>query len=98
MPDFAEMRAITFVDTIVSHGPITTQTLFHELVHVVQYDKLGLTEFAARYVKGFLKCGSYEGIPLERNAYELDARFGKAPASVFSVENEVQEWIDWELF
>jgi|SRR5882762_6650568 len=32
LPDFTEMGAITFVDTIVSHGPMSTQTLFHELV------------------------------------------------------------------
>ena len=68
LPDFTEMGAITFVDTVVSHGPISTRTLFHELVHVVQYEKLGLTEFAAKYVNGFLAGGSYEGIPLEENA------------------------------
>jgi hypothetical protein len=98
LPDFAYMGAITFVDTIASHGPITNQTLFHELVHVVQYEKLGLMEFAAKYVKGFLTGGSYEGIPLEQNAYELDARFAKAPGNAFSVEDEVQEWIDWDSF
>jgi hypothetical protein len=98
LPDFTDMAAITFVDTVVFHEPIASRLLFHELVHVVQYERLGLAEFAARYVKGFLRGGSYEGIPLERNAYELDARFAKAPANVFSVEDEVQEWIDWELF
>jgi hypothetical protein len=98
LPDFTDMAAITFVDTVVFHEPIVNQLLFHELVHVVQYAKLGLGEFGAKYVKGFLSGGSYFAIPLERNAYELDARFAKAPASVFSVEDEVTEWIDWELF
>lgn len=79
------MAAITFVDTIVSHGPMSIQTLFHELVHVVQYEKLGLHEFAGKYVYGFLRGGSYEGIPLERNAYELDERFAFAPHAEFSV-------------
>src|SRR5437879_5273933 len=51
LPDFTEMAAITFVDTIVSHGPIANRTLFHELVHLVQYEKLGLPQFAAKYVK-----------------------------------------------
>ena len=59
LPDFAEMRAITFVDMIVSQGPITTQTFFHELVHEVQYENLGVPDFAAKYVKGFLTGGSY---------------------------------------
>ncbi len=98
LPDFAEMAAITFVDTVVFHEPIVNRLLFHELVHVVQYTKLGLAEFAAKYVKGFLTGGSYEAIPLERNAYELDARFAKAPGDAFSVEDEVEEWIDFELF
>jgi hypothetical protein len=93
-PPVAQMAAITFVDTVVSHEPFTDRLLFHELVHVVQYAKLGLPEFAAEYVKGFLRGGSYEAIPLEMNAYELDARFNAAPARPFSVEAEVQRWTD----
>lgn len=93
LPDFKVMNAITFVDTVVSQVPLTQRLLFHELVHVVQYEKLGLPEFAAKYVKGFLTGGSYEAIPLERNAYELDARFAAAPAMPFSVEAEVENWI-----
>jgi hypothetical protein len=63
LPDFSQMAAITFVDTIVSHGQMTERTLFHELVHVVQYANLGLGALAAKYVTGFLKGGSYEAIP-----------------------------------
>jgi hypothetical protein len=73
---------------------MTDRTLFHELVHVVQYTKLGLSAFAAKYVTGFLNGGSYEAIPLEMNAYELDERFAEAPMNGFSVETEVQRWID----
>ncbi len=51
LPDFSLMAAITLVDTVVSHEPFTDRLLFHELVHVVQYEKLGLAEFAAKYVK-----------------------------------------------
>jgi hypothetical protein len=50
LPDFDVMAAITFVDTIVSHEPFTKELLFHELVHVAQYEKLGLADFAAKYV------------------------------------------------
>jgi len=32
------------------------------------------------------------------NAYELDNRFADAPANTFSVDEEVQDWIDWEMF
>jgi hypothetical protein len=94
LPDFADMAAITFMDTVVSHEPFMDRLLFHELVHVVQYEKLGLAEFAAKYVKGFLSGGSYEGIPLEMNAYELDARFATTQTKPFSVADEVQSWID----
>jgi hypothetical protein len=98
LPDFAHMAAITFVDTVVSHEPFSDRLLFHELVHVVQYEKLGLEGFAATYVRGFLSGGSYDGIPLQINAYELDARFAKTADEPFSVEEEVQDWIDWGLF
>jgi hypothetical protein len=94
LPDFALMKAITFVDTVISHEPLTDRLLFHELVHVVQYRKLGVADFATKYVTGFLRSGgSYESIPLEMNAYELDARFASAPTKTFSVEAEVETWI-----
>jgi hypothetical protein len=94
LPDFAHMAAIAFEDTIVSHEPFTNELLFHELVHVVQYEKLGLVHFADKYVTGFLSGGSYEAIPLEMNAYQLVSRFALAPTNPFSVEAEVQAWID----
>lgn len=93
LPNFEQMRAITFVDTIVSHGPFTPELLFHELVHVVQYQKLGVPDFAAKYVSGFLRGGSYERIPLEAHAYALGNRFEREPARTFSVEDEVQAWV-----
>lgn len=93
LPDFSLMAAITFVDTVVSHEPFTDRLLFHELVHVIQYGKLGLAEFANRYVRGFLSGGSYDGIPLEINAYELDSRFAVARTKPFSVQSEVEAWI-----
>ncbi|MFY9528094.1 MAG: hypothetical protein WAR24_04210 [Candidatus Acidiferrales bacterium] len=98
LPDFALMAATTFVDVVVSHKPITSKLLFHELVHVAQYEKLGLADFAAKYVRGFLNGGSYEAIPLEVNAYELEVRFAAAPTKPFSVEIEVQSWIDARRF
>jgi hypothetical protein len=94
LPDFSNMTAITFVDVVVSHEEFTDALLFHELVHVAQYAQLGTTEFASRYVNGFIKGGSYEEIPLEKNAYELEARFSKDKSSRFSVADEVKKWIE----
>jgi hypothetical protein len=98
LPNFADMAAITFMDTVVSRKPFTDRLLFHELVHAVQYEKLGLPQFAAKYVRGFLSGGCYEAIPLEMNAYELDARFSTMPTKPFSVADEVQKWIDQTRF
>lgn len=82
------------VDTVVSHEPFSNRLLFHELVYVVQYRKLRLAEFATKYVRGFLTGGSYETIPLEISAYELEGRFAVALTNVFSVETAVQVSID----
>lgn len=92
LPDFSDMAAITFVDVIVSHEDFTDALLFHELVHVTQYAQMGVKEFAARYVSGFIQGGSYEEIPLEKNAYQMEQRFSENPGEVFSVADEVQEW------
>lgn len=79
--DFARMQGITYVDTVVISdryvpGPMSTGLVFHELVHVVQYDVLGTREFVRRYVQGWVDGGyRYEAIPLERTAYELQRRF-----------------------
>jgi hypothetical protein len=92
LPDVTDMAAITFVDVIVSHEEFTGALLFHELVHVVQYAQMGLKEFAARYVNGFIQGGSYEEIPLEKNAYALEGRFSQNPGGPFSVDDAVKEW------
>jgi hypothetical protein len=71
--------AVTFEDVVLHVGALTPRLLFHELVHAVQYRHLGLEGFAERYVNGFLPGGSYAGIPLEKQAYELEARFAAKP-------------------
>jgi hypothetical protein len=58
LAEFSFMAAITFVGTVVSHEAFTHRLLFHELVHVVQYEKLGLDGFAAKYLRSFLSGGS----------------------------------------
>ena len=61
---------------------------------MVQYVQLGTKGFAARYVKGFIQGGCYEGIPLEKNAYELESRFHQNQADVFSVFDEVRQRLE----
>ncbi len=93
LPDQSTMAAITFSDIVVCHGPFTDWLLFHELVHVEQYRQLGTVRFADFYVRGFLKGGSYDAIPLEVNAYTLGGRFEINPTQQFSVADEVHRLI-----
>lgn len=88
-PAFSEMAGITFRNVIVHVDSLSRTLLFHELVHAVQYKHLGLQGFAQRYVRGFLSGGSYEEIPLEKQAYELEAKFATNPDRIFSVEEDV---------
>jgi hypothetical protein len=92
-PPFSDMAGITFQDVVVHVEALTTPLLFHELVHAVQYKHLGLSGFAERYVRGFLKGGSYEEIPLEKQAYGLEDKFTRNPSTPFSVEEDVTAWI-----
>jgi hypothetical protein len=89
--EMSSIGAITLVDVIAYPEGIDRSTLFHELVHAVQYRVLGLRKFARLYVTGFLSGGGYEGIPLERQAYELEERFRRDPKKVFSVESDVRK-------
>jgi hypothetical protein len=92
------MEAVTFVDVVVSYGGLATNVRFHELVHAVQYQKMGLKQFANKYFRGLLLRGSYEKIPLEVNARLLEEKFIKDPSQNFSVEAEVQRWINENKF
>lgn len=97
-PAFSQMAGITFQDVIVHVEPLTGTLVFHELVHAVQYKHLGLAGFADRYVRGSLSGGSYEEIPLEKQAYELEAKFANARDKVFSVEQDVLDRVRLNWF
>src|SRR5262249_10205097 len=93
LPDWRSMRAITFVDIVVSHTPFDCGLLFHELVHVEQYRQLGIERFSGLYVTGFLTGGCYERIPLEIHAYALGDQYETNPHQFFSVHDAVQDYI-----
>ncbi|HJT24960.1 MAG TPA: hypothetical protein VJ873_10300 [bacterium] len=92
------MEAVTLMDVVVSYHGLEPNIQFHELVHAVQYQKLGLKQFANKYIRGLLSRGSYEKIPLEVNAHQLEDKFFKNPSEVFSVEAEIQRWINENKF
>jgi len=93
--DFSEMHGIAYIDTIlvreVAAGTQALRSLvFHELVHVAQYQHLGLGQFVNRYVVGWAENGrDYCRIPLERDAFELQAKFEQSFGNPFSVEQAV---------
>ena len=91
-PDFVHMRSITYIDVIVFHDEIDVRGLFHGVVHATQMAVLGFDRYMELYVRGFVKSLSWLQIPLEDQAYRLDARFAENPTQIFSVEDEVKAW------
>jgi hypothetical protein len=91
-PDFVHMRSITYIDVIVFHDEIDVRGLFHGVVHATQMAVLGFDWYMELYVRGFVRNLSWLQIPLEDQAYKLDARFAENPAEIFSVEDEIKTW------
>ena len=94
--DFSQTSGITFDDTILLSDSVPVEPgaflplLFHELVHVVQFEVAGIEGFVSRYVIGWAENGfEYARIPAEAQAYSLDARFSANPGAPFSVRAEV---------
>jgi hypothetical protein len=98
LPQSSAMAAATFVDVVAAQQDFYDALRFHELVHAVQYKRLGVATFAEKYVVGFLHGGGYEHIPLEQNAYELDGRFSADPDQRIDVLAEVNRWINEDRF
>jgi hypothetical protein len=97
--DFSTMSAITFVDTILlvagSVGSDLDPLVFHELVHVLQYDILGLDRFVEQFINGWVNQGfNYAAIPLEMDAYELQNRFETEAGQAFEVREEVAQRLE----
>ena len=97
--DFSVWAAITFGDVIlVSEDqvpwPPSHSVVFHEMVHMVQYDALGIYEFARRYVTPLVQNRfNYMTIPLESTAFDLQGRFEASSGEPFSAEAEVRAHI-----
>jgi hypothetical protein len=80
LPELAPMRqmsldGITFKDTyFLMQGHASESLHFHELVHVVQWARLGIDNFLLAYGFGLLQFG-YEQSPLEQMAYARQRSF-----------------------
>lgn len=95
--DFSSWAAITFGDVILVNEslvptPPPHSVVFHEMVHLVQYDVLGIEEFSKRYVRRLaLTRFEYMRIPLETEAFDLQERFERSAGEVFSAEALIRE-------
>ena len=92
VPDAAHMTAIPFIDVAVFNRKPTMRTLFHTLVHVTQFSIVGMRRFMEGYFRVLNESGLWMVVPFEEQAYQLDGRYTKNPAEVFSVEEEVRAW------
>jgi hypothetical protein len=83
---------ITYLDTffIIEGERTNTAIHFHELIHVLQWEYLGMENFLLYYAHGLLHFG-YRESPLERMAYDLEARF--SAGEIFNAVEEVKEMI-----
>lgn len=100
LPEFAPIQqmtfdGITFKDTFfIQRGRESDELLhFHELVHVVQWGRLGTGRFLLAYGLGLLQFG-YENSPLESMAYGFQRGFevGMPPRNlVGSIEQATDE-------
>lgn len=92
--DLASVSGMAFADTIVlatpKRGIDPAGLLFHELVHIAQYQMLGIRRFVGDYLRGWLENGrNYFAIPLECQAFELQDRF-LAGSGEFDVHFELE--------
>jgi len=83
LPELAEIETlnaagITYRNTyfLKEDGASTESIHFHELVHVVQWQQLGVDGFLTAYATGLLQHG-YRNNPLEAMAYELQEQFDR---------------------
>jgi hypothetical protein len=90
------MAGITCRDTVLVDpgiapgGPAWRRILFHELVHVVQFEVLGVDRFMELYLTGWARGGCrYRTIPLEVDAYAIESMLGDGTRP-FPVRQEVE--------
>ena len=93
--DFHLAAGITFIDTVLIAPPAIVfddviSIVFHECVHVVQYEMRGVDGFIADYIAGWASVEfDYFRIPLEMQADRLQFLFDRHRHLPFSVEEAV---------
>jgi hypothetical protein len=94
LPDLTHMASLTFEDVVVFNDKMAERSLFHALVHTVQFRILGMQDYVDRFVRAFLQTQSHFNVPLEAHAFTLECKFAGDPTRHFSVEDQVRMWSD----
>ncbi len=90
LPDLIHMASLTFLDVVVFNEKLAVRSLFHALVHAVQFQVLGVERYAELWVRGFVDTKSYFTVPLEAHAFSLESRFARPDHESFSVDDQVR--------
>jgi hypothetical protein len=98
LPEVTHMPGLTLIDVLVFHEEPTVRSLFHALVHAVQFELLGLERYCQMFVRSFAKTKLYFSVPLEAHAFSLESKFLGSPALRFSVEEQVGLWIKQDRY
>lgn len=93
IPRFEHQHGVLFQDVMVRNQPLSERSVFHELVHGVQMQVLGLESYAELYLRSLLRTKAYVAVSFEVQAFHLEARFAAAPLEAFSVQEEVELWV-----
>lgn len=92
LPDIPHMTSLTFLDVLVFNDVVTERSLFHALVHAVQFQVLGLERYAELFVRSFVNARFHFLVPVEAHAFFLESKFARPAAEAFSVEEQVRLW------
>ena len=93
LPELSQMEnmpmdGITYKDTFfINEAYRRAESLhFHELIHVVQWERLGVDNFLLAYGVGLMQFG-YQNSPLEQMAYSLQEGFdcGSLPTGIIEL-------------
>jgi hypothetical protein len=92
LPDVAHMNSVTFLDVVVFNERLTDRSLFHALVHAVQFQVLGLERYTELFVRSFVNSRFHFLVPVESHAFFLESKFARHSGEKFSVEEQVRLW------
>ena len=93
LPDITHMNSLTFLDVLVFNEEVTQRSLFHALVHAVQFQVLGLERYTELFVHSFVHARFHFRVPIEAHAFLLESKFARPAAKSFSVEDQVRLWV-----